>query len=219
MGQIDPALAVLDEHYKYLVILLDAALGKVDAVQKLRHLADVHLRYGAPSDVVDHHDGVDRLRADEIAGELLDPPVYQAADGLYPCDDEHYRNGADRDECAHDVVADLIGLHGKKNVDKRGNDGDVEHVPEQHQYPRKPSPRLGGEEHLALAGGEAAPREQGGDLKPRLLLRKPHKAEKHGEQLGNYPVDEYQHGEQRRGDIDVHTSTAIPGYRYLPILF
>ena len=110
---------------------------------------------------------------------------------------------------AKELMPELHDLHGQEHVDERGENGHVEHIPEEHGDPRKAAPPPGGQDDLALPRGEPRAGQQRDHLEPRLLRRQPRDAEEEGEKFRNDPVQEDNEGKEQQGEGDIHFSVLL----------
>ena len=134
--------------------------------------------------------------------------VAPGADPGHAHEHEDQRNGRERDEDAEIHILHLRELEGEKDVNEGGYDRDVEGIAEEHRDPRQAPPLGGGEEHLALPGREARPRQKRDHLKARLLVRQSREAEQDRKELRDDPVDQDHQRKQDKIVIDVHGLTS-----------
>lgn len=182
---------LLDQHHQNARVRLQARLGQRDPLVLLRYMIERHQRDGIRPDIIEKHDGVETVRpSDEPVRQLLQDGV---APGPYPRDpykNEDDRHSAQRDQDAEIIIIDLTQLEGQKDVDESGDDGNIEHVPEQHRDPREPPSAPVGEKHLALLRRIPAACQKGNHLKARPLVRQAGEAKQDREQLRDDPVDQ-----------------------------
>ena len=207
-GLVLPAGA-LDQHDQDARLRAQSRLGQRLAPVFLRDVHERHARDAVVADVVQQQHGVEGPVAHEVAvRRLLHQPVAPGADLRHTHEDKDHRDNGQRNQDTDEKVFKLARFEGEKDVDKRGEYSDVEHIAEEHCDPREAAPLPGREDDLALLRGVAGAGQQGANLKARPLIRQTRQAKQHGDQLRDDPVQEYDDGEQRQSKVYMHASVS-----------
>ena len=159
---------------------------------------------GLAAELVDHRDAVAVRLAAVAVRRPLDAPVQPNADPVVTGQQQHGGHRGNGRQHAEDNAPQLDLLDGHEDVHKGRNNGDIEDVAKEHRDPGQPPPGTRGQDHLALMGGEARPRQQRDHLEAGLFLGQTDQPEQHREHLGDDPVQQDQDGEQRGGSVDTH---------------